>query len=497
MNGGETMKVAIIGTGFGGLSAAALLAQKGFDVTVFEKNEQPGGRASVYREGGYTFDMGPSWYLMPDVYERFFAEFGKKPADFFDLKRLDPAYRLYFGNKKVVDVPADLDRTFALFDTFEENGAEKLKAYLASAEKKYDLTINEMLYRDYRSIFDLLNGKLLLQGAELHILENLETFVNKSFSSEEARRIVEYSIGFLGGSPKNTPAFYHIMSHIDLTLGVWYPAGGIRAVADAIYRLAESLGVVFRFTEPVTKIRVDSGRATGVTTSKGIYESDIVVVNADYAHAELDLLDEKSQTYNRKYWESRLLAPSAFVAYLGLNRKIEGLKHHTLFLDADWEAGFEKIFNPEKAAWPDHPSYYANVPSQTDPTAAPEGCDTLFLLVALAPGLEDTPERRELFFNQVMDDLETKLGEPFRDAIAVKRIFALEDFRDRYNAYHGTALGLSHTLFQTALWRPAHRSGRVGNLYYTGHYTHPGIGVPMTLISSTIVARELAEEYRQ
>ncbi|KQC03623.1 MAG: phytoene dehydrogenase [Methanoculleus sp. SDB] len=489
------MKVAVIGTGFGGLSAAALLADKGFDVTVFEKNEQPGGRASVYRENGYAFDMGPSWYLMPDVYERCFAEFGKKPADFFELKRLDPAYRIYFGKEPMIDVPADLDRTFILFDDLEERGSEKLKAYLASAKEKYDLTINEMLYRDYRSIFDLINGKLLLQGARLHILENLEEFVNKSFSSEEARRIVEYSIGFLGGSPKNTPAFYHIMSHIDLTLGVWYPAGGIRTVADAIYRLAGSLGAQFRFNEPVEKIRIDNGRATGVITAQGTYNADIVVVNADYAHAELELLEDRFRTYDRNYWESRVLAPSAFVAYLGLNRKIAGLRHHTLFLDADWDAGFEKIFDPAKAAWPEHPSYYVNVPSQTDPTAAPEGCDTLFLLVALAPGLEDTSERRERFFNQVMDDLESKLGEPVRDAIVVKRIFALNDFRDRYNAYHGTALGLSHTLFQTALWRPAHRSAKVENLYYTGHYTHPGIGVPMTLISSTIVARELAEAY--
>jgi phytoene desaturase len=491
------MKVAIVGSGFGGLSAAALLARDGFKVQVFEKNEQPGGRASTYREGGYAFDMGPSWYLMPDVYEKFFAEFGKTPQDYFPLQRLDPAYRVYFSDERVVDIPADLERTYALFDSFEPDGAEKLRRYLDSAAEKYDLSINEFLYRDYRSIFDFLSGRLIMEGAKLHVFENLDSFVSRHFDSDEAKKIVEYSIGFLGGSPQNTPSFYHIMSHIDLTMGVFYPEGGMRAVVDALHRLAADQGARFSFDEPVTRILVENGTATGVETTKGSYEADIVLVNADYPYAELHLLDEHHRTYDKKYWEKRVLAPSAFVVYLGVNRRIEGLAHHTLFLDKDWEAGFETLFDPAKAAWPENPSYYVNVPSRTDPTAAPEGCDTLFILVALAPGLEDTPERREAFYSRIIDDLERKLGENVRDAVEVKRIFALDDFRERYHAYKGTALGLSHTLFQTALWRPSHKSKRVENLYYTGQYTHPGIGVPMTFISSTLVAKELAERYPQ
>jgi phytoene desaturase len=488
-------KAVIIGSGFGGLSAAALLAKEGFEVRVLEKNEGPGGRSSVYSEQGYTFDMGPSWYLMPDVYERFFAGFGKKPSDLFELKKLDPSYRIHFGNRKVADISPDLAKNLALFDSLEPGGGERLKDYLESAREKYDLSVNELLYRDYRSILDFLSGRLILEGRKLHVFESLDSFVSKHFESDEAKKIVEYSIGFLGGSPKNTPSFYHIMSHIDLTLGVFYPVGGMRKLVRAMQELAESYGAVFRFNEPVTRIVVEGKEATGVVTSQGVYDADLVLVNADYAFAELSLVDDQHRTYDQAYWESRVMAPSAIVMYVGINKQVEALSHHTLFLDKNWDQNFEEIFDPALARWPEHPSYYVNVPSRTDPTAAPPGCDTLFILVALAPGLEDSPEIRENFYQKIMDHLEATTGENIRDAVEVKRIFALNDFRDRYNAYKGTALGLSHTLFQTALWRPAHQSKHVRNLYYSGHYTHPGIGVPMTLISSTIVAREIRNKY--
>jgi phytoene desaturase len=489
------MEVIIVGAGFGGISAAALLARDGFDVTVIEKNEQPGGRASVYSEKGFNFDMGPSWYLMPDVYENFYQEFGKKPEDFFDLERLDPSYRMFFGDKKVVDISSDLNKNYELFESFEEGGAEKLKKYLETSEEIYDFSIDEMLYKDYTSILDFLNGRLMLKGYKLKIWENLQHYVNNKFESDEARKIVQYSIGFLGGSPQNTPSFYHIMSHIDLTMGVFYPQGGIRKVASSIKELAETYGVEFKFNEPVEKLEVEDNLVKGVVTSKDTYGADVVLVNADYPFSEMELLKPEYQTYNEKYWDKKILAPSALVAYLGIDRKIDKLTHHNLFLDKDWEAGFETLFNPKKAGWPENPSYYVNVPSKTDKSAAPEGSETLFILVPLAPGIEDTEVLREKLYNQIMDDLETKIDENIRDHIVVKRIFALTDFKERYNAYKGTALGLSHTLRQTALWRPAHMSKKVKNLYYSGHYTHPGIGVPMVLISSTIVANEIKERH--
>lgn len=490
------MRAVIVGAGFGGLSVAALLAKGGFDVTVIEKNEQPGGRASVHRDRGFTFDMGPSWYLMPDVYNRFFAEFGKSPGDYFPLARLDPSYRVFFGDERVADVSADLEKNYALFESFEPGGAEKLKGYLAESEETYGITIDDLLYRDYRSIFDFFDWRLLSKGRKLSPLENLETYVRKRFSSDEARKIVQYSIGFLGGSPRNTPSFYHIMTHIDMNMGVWYPDGGMRAVVQALVKLGREFGVEYRYNEPATAIDVEGGTARRVVTPAGAYETDVVVVNADYPFAEMHLLPESSRSYPASYWEKKVLAPSTFVAYLGVNREIAKLAHHNIFLEQDWEEGFELIFDPRKASWPANPSFYVNVPSRTDTTAAPKGTDTLFVLAPLAPGLEDTPALRERFYNHLMSRMEEILGENILDAVVTRRIFALSDFADRYNAYRGTALGLTHTLRQTALWRPAHRSKKVGNLYYTGQYTHPGIGVPMTLISSQIVARELTGRYR-
>ena len=489
------MRAVIVGAGFGGLSVAALLAKGGFDVTVIEKNEQPGGRASVHRDGGFTFDMGPSWYLMPDVYDRFFAEFGKSPKDYFPLVRLDPSYRVFFADDQIADVSADIEKNLALFESFEPGGAEKLRNYLAESEETYRTTMDDLLYRDYRSIFDFFDRRLLSRLRKLRPFENLETYVKKRFSSDQARKVVQYSIGFLGGSPKNTPSFYHIMTHIDMNMGVWYPEGGMRAVVEALVTLGREFGVEYRYNEPVTAIDVEGGVARRVVTPLGAHETDIVVVNADYPFAEMHLLPENSRSYPASYWEKKVLAPSTFVAYLGVDREITKLAHHNVFLEPDWEEGFETIFDPKKAAWPENPSFYVNVPSRTDTTAAPGGTDTLFLLAPLAPGLEDTPELRERLYDHLMSRMEEILGENILDAVVTRRIFALSDFADRYNAYRGTALGLTHTLRQTALWRPAHRSKKVGNVYYTGQYTHPGIGVPMTLISSQIVARELIDRY--
>ncbi|MDD1764276.1 MAG: phytoene desaturase family protein [Methanobacteriaceae archaeon] len=489
------MKVVIVGAGFGGMSAAALLARDGFDVTVIEKNEQPGGRGSVYQEAGYTFDMGPSWYLMPDVYEKFFADFGKKPEDFFTLEKLDPLYRIFFYDKAVYDISPELEENYQLFESFEEGGGDKLKSYLASSRELYEFSVNEMLYKDYRSVLDLLSGKLLLKAPKLRLWENLQHYVNKQFKSDQARKILEYAIGFLGGSPQNTPSFYHLVSHADLTLGVWYPQGGMREIVKAVRDLAESYGAEFIYNEPVELLEVHENRVKRVITDKAVYEPDLVVVNADYHHGEVDLLTPEHRTYDETYWEKKILSPSAMVAYLGVNRRVEGLAHHNLFLERDWDDGFNAVFNPLQTSWPENPSYYVNVPSLTDESAAPPGCDTLYILAPLASGLEDTPQLREDFYNRIMDDLEGKLEDKIREDAVVKKFFALNDFQDRYNAYKGTAFGLTHTLDQTALFRPAHRSKKVENLYYTGQYTHPGIGVPMTMVSSQMVAREIQEKY--
>lgn len=482
-------EVIIVGSGFSGLATAALLAKQRFKVTVVEKNEQPGGRASVWIEGGFTFDMGPSWYLMPDVFERFFSEFNKKPEDLMDLIRLDPSYRVFFGPGDSLDISADLNRNLATFDEMEENGAEKMKKYLESAKYQYDVAMNQFIYKDYVHLTDFFNRKLVMEGTKLHIFDKLDHYAQRFFENPRIRKILEYNIVFLGGTPYNTPALYALMSHVDFNLGVWYPKGGIGKLVDVIYNLGLSQGVSFRFNEAVNKIEVEGKTAKRVVTDKDTLDADIVVVNADYAYAETNLLPEKSQTYPQKYWDGKSIAPSALLFFLGLNRKVENLIHHNLYFHPKWEKHFDTIF--KKPSWPDEPSYYVSCTSKTDSSVAPIDGENIFILVPVAPNLEDNEKIREQYYNKILAHLENLIGENIKDAVVVKRIFAHNDFSHRYNAYQGTALGFAHTLRQTAIFRPRHKSKKVKNLYYTGHYTHPGIGVPMVIISSQILSEEI------
>ncbi len=491
------MSVTVIGAGFGGLSAAALLAKDGYDVTLLEKNSQPGGRARVLRDKGFSFDMGPSWYLMPDVFENFFKEFDKKPEDYYKLQRIDPSYRIFFDGEQITDVSADLEENYELFDSFEEGGGDKLRRYLEQAEHHYRLAMDEMLYREYDRIWDLFSGKLALEGFKLPLFSNIDGYVSKWFKSSKAKKILEYSIGFIGGSPQNTPALYYIMNHVDFKLGVWYPAeGGIGRVVSALVDLCKEYGVDIKYDHEVTKLEAQGKNVTKVVTTEETYEPDFVVVNADYPHTELNLLEPQYRTYDEKYWASKTMAPSALVLYIGLDKKLPKMEHHNLFLTKDWDKGFENIFDPKKASWPESPSYYINITSKYDPTTAPEGGETIFVLVPLAPDLEDTPEIREKYYDKLVTHIEELAGEPIKGHEVVKHIYAVNDYKEDYNAYKGTALGLTHSLLQTAIFRPSHKSKKLDNLYYTGHYTHPGIGMPMCLISSQVLTKTIAKRHK-
>ncbi len=486
-------RLIVIGAGFGGLSAAALLARDGFKVTLLEKNEQTGGRARVWKKDGFVFDMGPSWYLMPEVFENYFNLFGKKPDDYYRLKRLDPNYRAFFGADKVVDVPAQRGEIDKLFDRLTPDGSKKLKEYLDVAQYQYNIAMQEFMYREYKTIFDFFNLKVITKGTRLKIFESFDKFARRYFEDADIRKILEYTVVFLGGSPNNTPGLYSIMSHVDFDLGVWYPCGGIGQLARAFTKLAEEQGVDILLNQDVKKIRVAQGNATHVVTDKGQFEADIVLVNADYQFAETTLLESDQRTYDQRYWDKKKMGPSAFLIYLGLNKKIAGLLHHNLYLDPSWDEHFRSIF--DEPEWPESPSYYVSCPSKTDRTVAPEGCENLFVLVPVAPGLHDNESIREKYFKKTLTHLEKLIGEPICDHIVVQRTYAHNDFKSDYNAFKGTALGMSHTLMQTAIFRPAHQSKKVANLFYTGSYNHPGIGVPMVMISSQIVRNEIRKAY--
>lgn len=489
----RSKKIIVIGSGFGGLSAAALLARDGFDVMVLEKNEQPGGRARVWKKDGFVFDMGPSWYLMPDVFDRFFKIFDRKTDDYYKLLRLNPNYRVFFGDTKTVDVPADRPAIDALFDSLEQDGSAKLAKYLDIAKYQYDIAMNEFMYREYKTIFDFFNWTIITKGPQLKIFESFDKFARRYFSSDEIRKILEYTVVFLGGAPDNTPGLYSIMSHVDFDLGVWYPCGGLGMLVQGFTRLAREQGVRFEFNTPVRKINVTNGHAAGVTTDKGDLKADIVLVNADYHHAETELLDEAFSTYPERYWQKKKMGPSAFLIYLGLRRKVPHLLHHNLYLDNSWHEHFHSIF--VEPAWPDNPSYYVCCPSKTDGSVAPAGAENMFILVPVAPGIEDTDTIREKYYDKTISHLEKLIDYNLRNHIVVKRTFAHNNFKEAYNAYKGTALGMSHTLLQTAVFRPSHQSKKVKNLFYTGSYNHPGIGVPMVIISSQIVSEQIRKIY--
>ena len=479
-------KAVVVGGGVGGLAASALLARDGFDVTLLEKNSRIGGRARIWEADGFRFDMGPSWYLMPEVFDEFFRLFGREREDYYRLRRLDPAYRVFFSADEVVDVRADREQAMAVFDGFEPGGGQRLARYLDLAAYKYDVAVGEFLYRNYESIFDFFNRRLLVEGLRLNVFSRLDRFVGRFFHDRRARQILEYAMVFLGTSPVKAPALYSIMSHVDLNLGVFYPHGGLAGVAQAFGRLAEEQGVRILTDHPAERIETDGGAVRAVSSRGETYPADVAVVNADYAFAETHLLEENARSFSPRYWEGRVWAPSMFLLYIGTDRRLESLEHHNLYFMPDWNEHFDTIF--ERPGWPENPCFYLSCISKSDPDSAPQGGENVFVLVPVAPGLDDTEERRESYAEHVLSHVEKITGEPIKSSAVVKRIFSHRDFAQDYNASQGTALGLAHTLRQTAVFRPPLRSRKVNGLYYVGQYTHPGVGVPMVVIAARVAA---------
>jgi phytoene desaturase len=484
--------VAVVGGGFGGLSSACYLADAGADVTLLEKNDQLGGRASRFERDGFKFDMGPSWYLMPDVFERFFDHFDRSPDDYYELEPLDPHYRMFFKDGDQVDARGDIDYMRDLFESYETGAGDRFEAYLEKSRDDYEVAMEEFVYEDRSRLRDWLDPSVARTApVGLSLVGSMQSHVEKYVDHPKLQQILQYTLVFLGGSPQTTPAVYNIMSHVDFNLGVYYPDGGISAVVDGVVDMGDELGVTYETGSEVTGITRGPG-AFRVETAGETYQPDRVVVNADYAHAEKELLPDHERQYDDDYWDSRTYAPSAFLMYLGVEGDVEPLAHHTLVLPNEWDDHFEQIF--ERPAWPDDPAYYLCVPSKTDDSVAPEGHSNLFVLVPLAPGLADGDQLREAYREKILADIAENTGVDLRDRIVVEEQFGVQDFGDRYNATEGTALGLAHTLRQTSLLRPSNRSSAVDGLYFTGSFTTPGVGVPMCLISGQHTAEALLED---
>lgn len=491
----------VIGSGFAGMSAASFLARSGWNVTVLEKHELPGGRARKYSAQGFTFDMGPSWYWMPDVFERYFEQFGKKVSDYYQLTRLDPSYRVYWPDD-VTDIPANYQELKALFEKLEPGAGNQLDLFMKEAAYKYEVGVNKLVFKPGQSLTEFLDIDLVKGVFKLDVFNSMKSHVGKYFKNPKLVELMEFPVLFLGALPEHTPALYSLMNYADIKGGTWYPNKGMYEIVQGMYDLAVSLGVNFRFSHSVNQINIEKGIAKSVScmanTPAGkvmiTLEADVIVGGADYHHVETDLLQPQYQTYTPAYWEKRVMAPSCLLYYIGLNKRLTGVPHHSLFFDTDFGLHGKEIYTTKE--WPTDPLFYMCVPSITDQTVAPEGCENLFLLIPVATGLTgDTEELREKYFNLIVKRIEKQIGQSIADAIIYKKTFAQSDFISEYNAFKGNAYGLANTLLQTAVLKPSCRSKKVKNLFFTGQLTVPGPGVPPSLISGEVVAKEISKLY--
>jgi len=482
-------KVAIIGSGFSSLAAASVLAKAGYQVDVFEKNDSLGGRARQFKDAGFTFDMGPSWYWMPDVFERFFNQFGKTVSDYYELKRLDPAYSIFFDKNDIVEIPDSANELHSLFENIEKGSSIQLALFMAEAAYKYEVGMKSLVYKPGRSVLEFADLRFLKGLAKMHVFQSFHKYVRKFFADRRLLSVMEFPVLFLGGTPENTPALYSLMNYAGLSLGTWYPNGGMHKIVGAMVELAESLDVRFHSNSEIEQIRVNKSQAVGLELGGDFHPADAVLAGADYHHVERNLLLQQHRAYSESYWDSRTMAPSSLIFYLGVNKRLKNLNHHNLFFDEDFAVHAHEIY--EEPRWPSKPLFYVCCPSKTDDSVAPEGHENLFVLVPLAAGLSDSEGLRDSYCQIVMNRLEKLTQQEICSHIVFKRSYCLKDFKQDYHAFKGNAYGLANTLRQTAILKPSVRSKKVKNLFFAGQLTVPGPGVPPSIISGEVVGREI------
>jgi len=484
-------RIVIIGGGIGGLGTAGLFARKGYDVTLVEKNENLGGRANVFEAGGFRYDMGPSWYLAPDIFAHWFELMGERVEDHLDLVKLAPSYRIFFRGGKPLDINSNIDVDSATFDSIEPGAGEKLRSYLKQSEYQYEVATQHFMYKNYNRIWDFFNKRVMTEGQKLSVFSTMHNFVSRYFQSHQLRQVMEYTMVFLGTSPYEAPALYNLMSHMDFNQGVFYPRGGFYELITALGDIAEKNGARLRTSSPVDEILVRKGKAVGVRLESGeVIDADVVISNADMQFTETRLLKGGDRSYSKRYWEKRTMAPSAFIIYLGISEKLPSLVHHNLLFSEDWRKNFDDIYKDPRL--PEEPSLYVCAPSVTDQSVAPEGKENLFVLVPIASGLDISEAEKELYADRVLELMEREMNLPdLRQKIDYQRIYTVNDFAIDYNAYRGSALGLAHTLRQTAVFRPNNKSKKVEGLYFVGAGTNPGIGTQICLISAELAYKRV------
>ncbi|GAA4976549.1 phytoene desaturase family protein [Algibacter aquimarinus] len=475
--------ISIIGSGFSSLAASCYLAKAGYNVTIFEKNKTIGGRARQLTKDGFTFDIGPTWYWMPDVFERFFSDFDKKPSDYYSLEKLSPAYSVYFGKDDYITIEDTLNKILLAFEKEETGSAKKLEKFIENAKSNYDIAIKDLVYNPGVSPLELVTPATIKKLNQF--FSNIKRDVRKQFKNDRLVKILEFPVLFLGAKPSDTPSFYSFMNYADFGLGTFHPKNGMYQVILAMENLAKELGVTIKTDSPIEKIIVENGISKGIVVNGNIYNSDIVVSGADYHHTET-LIEEKYRQYSEKFWSKKTFAPSSLLFYVGFDKKLINVDHHTLFFDVDFDVHAEAIYDNPK--WPKNPLFYASFPSKTDKNSAPEGKEAGIFLIPLAPGIEDTTELRELYFEKIMTRFENLTSQSVKKHVIFKESFCLNDFIKDYNSYKGNAYGMANTLLQTAFLRPKLKSKKVDNLFFTGQLTVPGPGVPPSLISGKLVA---------
>ncbi len=490
-----TAKTAIvIGSGVAGLSAASYLTQKGLKVTLLEKNSEIGGRARKFEAQGFMFDMGPSWYWMPDVFEKFYNDFGHTTSDFYELKRLDPSYQVFDKNGEAVQIPANMQELEQLFERYEPGSAIKLRTFLKEAQYKYEVGINDLVYKPSVSLLEFADARLLKGLIKMDVFTSIKKHVRTFVSHPFLIELLEFPILFLGALSKNTPALYSLMNYADMSLGTWYPMGGMFKVIEAFKTIALKQGVDIKTNHEVLKVETQNGYAKKVVTKQGEFVADVIVGAGDYHHIEQKLLQEADQTYTDSYWDQRKLAPSCLLYYIGVNKRIPGLLHHNLFFDADFTRHAHEIYTEPQ--WPTEPLFYVSAPSVTDNTVAPDGYENLFMLIPVAPGMVDNEEVRERYFKIIMQRLEKHTNTEIMMHVVYRKSYAFSDFVSDYHAFKGNAYGLANTLDQTAILKPRIKSKKVKNLYYAGQLTVPGPGLPPSIISGKVAANLIAKDYK-